>query len=355
MIKVDELLMDLIEKNRTPSVQYVLFNKDSVIHSFKGGFADIKNQRNIEKFTTYHIFSVTKTFTALAVLQLAEAKKLDIDDSVKQYLPHFPYAPDITIRQLLTHTAGIPNPNPLNWIHLSEEDQNFNRNAFFDRIFSKHNKTTSRPNEKFSYSNLGYVLLGQLIEKVSGMGYENYIRKYILQALNISPKELDFEIFGKNQHARGYQKQFSFLNLVLGFFIDKAIYMDKPEGSWKPFREYYVNGASYGGLIGNSTALIKYVQELLKPNCKLLSKDYKKLLFSENYTLNKKATGMCLSWFTGDLNGNKYFTHAGGGGGYYCELRLYPDLETGSVILFNRTGVKDERFLDKVDIYHLVK
>ena len=59
---------------------------------------------------------------------------------------------------------------------------------------------------------------------------------------------------------------------------------------------------------------------------------------------------MCLGWFAGDLNGNKYFAHAGGGGGYYCEIRIYPDLNKGSVIFFNRSGMSDERYLDKLDI-----
>ena len=57
---------------------------------------------------------------------------------------------------------------------------------------------------------------------------------------------------------------------------------------------------------------------------------------------------MCLAWFKGELNGETYYTHAGGGF-YYCEIRLYPDLEKGSVIMFNRSGMSDERFLDKVD------
>lgn len=56
---------------------------------------------------------------------------------------------------------------------------------------------------------------------------------------------------------------------------------------------------------------------------------------------------MCLSWFTGMLNGVKYYTHAGGG--YYCEIRLYPELQLGSEVFFNQTGVSDERFLDKLD------
>ena len=73
------------------------------------------------------------------------------------------------------------------------------------------------------------------------------------------------------------------------------------------------------------------------------------MLFTENLTNEKKPTGMCIAWFSGQLSGKKYFAHAGGGGGYYVEIRIYPDLGMGSLVFFNRTGMSDERFLDKVD------
>jgi len=75
-------------------------------------------------------------------------------------------------------------------------------------------------------------------------------------------------------------------------------------------------------------------------------------MFTENYTKMQKPTGMCLSWFTSKLSGESYFAHAGGGGGYYCEIRLYPDAGIGSVIMFNRSGMSDERYLDKLDKYY---
>jgi hypothetical protein len=62
---------------------------------------------------------------------------------------------------------------------------------------------------------------------------------------------------------------------------------------------------------------------------------------------------MCLAWFKGQLNSKTYFAHAGGGGGYYCEIRIYPDAGLGSVIMFNRTGMNDERVLDKIDKYFI--
>jgi hypothetical protein len=64
---------------------------------------------------------------------------------------------------------------------------------------------------------------------------------------------------------------------------------------------------------------------------------------------------MSLSWYTGILKGNKYFSHAGGGGGYYIELRVYPELGVGSVIMYNRSGMKDERILDKADAFFITE
>ncbi len=333
MSNVDNILKKQIEDNKTPSVQYVIFNKDSIIHEFRVGFADISNQKEITESTTYNAYSVTKTFTALAILQLAEQGKIDIRQSVKKYLPEFPYSSNITIQQLLSHSAGIPNPIPLSWVHLAEKHNSFDRNTFFNLIFAENNQTKSSPNQKYAYSNLGYVLLGQLIEEISGSTYESYVRKNILNPLGIKETEMDFTIINPDQHAKGYHKKYSLSNFILGFMIDKTKLVQGTEGKWNAFHAIYVNGASYGGLIGNANSFVKYIQELLRPNCKLLTDKYKKKLFVENITNRGKLTGMCL---------------------YYCEIRIYPEKGIGSVIMFNRTGMSDERFLDKLDKLFLI-
>src|SRR5437868_10330947 len=105
MNEVDAFLKKQIEDNHTPSVQYIFFDKDKVIYNFTYGWADIESQRNINENSTYNAYSVTKTFTALAVLQLAERKLLGIEESLKTYLPDFIYSSEITIRQLLMHSA----------------------------------------------------------------------------------------------------------------------------------------------------------------------------------------------------------------------------------------------------------
>jgi CubicO group peptidase (beta-lactamase class C family) len=347
---IDQLLTSQVKLHKTPSVEYLFFDDSTIIHRFQNGWADIANEIEADEKTTYHGFSVTKTFTALSIMRLVESKTIDIDDPVKKYLPDFPYSAGITTRQVLTHSSGIPNPIPLKWIHRVREPSTFNCNDFFNPIFIK-NKTKTAPNEKYVYSNLAYVLLGQLIEAVSGLKYETYVIENILRPLNIRTEELGFTISNFDRHAKGYIKTYSFTNAILGFMLDKGKYLDSNEKGWTSFHYNYVNGPSYGGLIGTANAFARYLQELLKPYPVIFTAESKKNLFTENHTNDGKATGVGLSWFKGALNGNPFYTHAGGGGGYYCELRIYPEASKGSVIMFNRTGFKDERFLDQVDRY----
>lgn len=349
MDNIDQSLNRLVQKGNTPSVQYLLFNGDQILHQYRAGFADVAKQRKTDEHTAYHAFSVTKTFTALAVLQLAEQGKLDLEKPAASYIENFPYSDKITVRHLLSHSAGIPNPNPLPWIHLYDEHQAFDSNAFFSRVFAKHSKVKSPPNEKFAYTNLGYVLLGQLIAQLSGKSFETYIHDHVLKPLELGPADIGFGISDSGIQAKGYHRKNSLMNWIIGFFIDKKKFRGPAEGIWQPFLPHHINGASYGGLVGTPMAFMKYAREILNEDCKLISSEFKQVLLTENYTVDKKPTGMSLSWFTGELDGNSYFAHAGGGGGFYCELRLYPEKGIGSVIMFNRSGMRDERILDKLD------
>lgn len=351
MENINAFLKQQVDQQQTPSVQYAFFDSDSIIYEFCYGLANIKTRKPVDASTNYHLYSITKTFTALAVLQLAERGKINLVDRVINYLPDFPYPNKITIEQVLSHTSGIPNPLPLRWVHLKEEHQGFDRDDFFKEIFRKNSRLKSEPGTQFRYSNLGYVLLGQLIEKVSGKLFETYMKESIFEHIGVKPGGLGFEI-NPSVHAEGYHKWWSMSNFILGFLIDKRKYMGEKEGAWKPFHHFYNNGIAYGGMIGSATGLIKYAQALLKNDPVLLNRHYKNILFTEKQ-VNQKATGMSLSWFTGQLKGNKYFTHAGGGGGYYTELRLYPDLNTGSIIMYNRSGMTDQRMLNKTDSFFI--
>lgn len=352
MHPITKLLEEQVRGGATPAVQYMFVSYDSVLFAHSAGMANLGSAVPAQRGTTYHGFSVTKTFTAVAVLQLVEQGFVDLDRAVLEYLPSFPYGPDITVRQLLNHTAGIPNPIPLSWIHLESEHAGFSRDDFFRGVLQRHPRIKEKGNVRFRYSNLGYVLLGQLIEQVSGMTYEGYVAQNVVGRLGIDPSELGFSIKGTNQ-AVGYQKRWSFGSLLLGFFIDKPKFMESPQGAWRPFRRYYVNGTPYGGLVGSVDGFARYAQALLSPGSPLLSEQSRRSMFQENILADGSPSGMGLSWFTGALDGHRYYAHAGGGGGYYLELRIYPELRRGSVVAFNRTGMRDERFLNRLDQYVL--
>ena len=236
MDKIEKILTLQLRNIKTPSVQYSFFDCNSIIKSFRMGFADIANQKRVNSETTYNAFSVTKTFTSFAVLQLFEKKLLDINKAVIQYLPEFFYGSEITIKQLLNHTAGIPNPIPLSWIHLKSEHSSFYRDDFFDPILKKNDRAKSKPNEKFVYSNLGYIILGKLIEKVTNSRFEEYIVENIIKELSLKPDDMSFTIGNIENHAKGYHKKMSFSNLLLGFFIDKSTYFERSEGKWSTFK-----------------------------------------------------------------------------------------------------------------------
>src|SRR5688572_13891114 len=101
MKNVDAILRHQVEANKTPSIVYSIFSSDDVLHEFVGGFSDILNNKFADSETAYHLFSVTKTFTALSILQLVETGEITLGHSVKKYLPEFPYSSEIKVSHLL--------------------------------------------------------------------------------------------------------------------------------------------------------------------------------------------------------------------------------------------------------------
>ena len=348
MHRVDERIAARVERGATPGMAYVHFDRTQVIHERYAGLADVATQRPVDVRTSFHGFSVTKTITALAVVQLTQAGQVDLNELVRTYLPAMPYHGDIRVRHLLTHTAGLPNPLPLSWIHAPEDDAHFDRDAFFAAIFAKHAKVRSAPGERFAHSNLGFVLLGQLIERITGLRYEEVIRRSVLGPTGITASDLGFTIPEGTAHATGYLRTPTWLSLFLPLIFDTRRNLGGRSGSWRSFKPFLLNGAPYGGTIGTASGYRKYLQALLADGI-LVHPTLRERLFTENRTNSGRRTGMAMGWFTGALNGKSYVAHAGGGGGYYAEIRLYPTLNRGSVVLLNRTGLRDERLLDQLD------
>jgi len=108
--------------SEVPGLQYIVVDAKGILFEFAGGFADIQNQKAMTLDTTLMAYSMTKTCTAIAILQLAEQGEIRLDDPMGRYLPSHLYGGHrITIRHLLTHTSGLRNPIPLRWVHLAEQ------------------------------------------------------------------------------------------------------------------------------------------------------------------------------------------------------------------------------------------
>jgi len=189
--------------SRVPGIQYMVVNTARILFEYVDGWADVQNRRRMTPETTLMAYSMTKTFTAVAILQLVEQGKLGLNDEIDCYL-HSPYGGHhISIRQLLDHTSGIPNPIPLLWVHLATEHLSFDEDAALAQVLRDNAKLRHEPGQKFSYSNIGYWLLGKIIEKITGKSYTDHVRAKVLRLLGLSEQEMDFVIPNPNRHANG--------------------------------------------------------------------------------------------------------------------------------------------------------
>ncbi|OZB96143.1 serine hydrolase [Paenibacillus sp. XY044] len=173
--------------------------KGEVLLSKGYGFSNMEhNVPNYSK-TKFRIGSMTKQFTAVAILHLFEVNNLNIHEGINKYLPDYPNGQSITVHHLLTHTSGISNLNYFHSMRLYITTE-----KLVERI--KELPLLSEPGEQFSYSNAGYILLAYILEKISGMSYEDYLRINLLEPLSMNSTGCDnFRTILKDR-ASGYSK-----------------------------------------------------------------------------------------------------------------------------------------------------
>ncbi|EMJ90780.1 serine hydrolase domain-containing protein [Leptospira alstonii] len=345
--KIKEYLRAEIKNNKFPAIQYVVVS-DSEIFQFNEGLSNVSENTQITNDTTMMIYSMTKTITAISILQLVEQGKLFLDDSAIQYIPEIPYGKEVTIRRLLSQTSGIPNPIPLRWVHLREEHTKFDEQSSLQSVLSEYPELEFKPGQKYRYSNISYWLLGRIVAKVSGLSFEDYVRKNVFQRLNLKEQEANFIIPDSSKHAKGYLPKWSIFDILKSFLVDKK-FIGPYEKGWLLINDHYMNGPSFGGMICSAYAFGLILQDLLKDHSKLLGANGKKLLFEQQRNLVNKPVEMTLGLHIGSQNKKEYYFKEGGGAGFHSEMRIYPKEKIGTVLIVNNGASNADSLMNTLD------
>lgn len=331
-----------------PGLQYVVVTPNEVLVDFAGGWADIATLRPMAGDTSMMAFSMTKTLTAAAIMQLVERGALSLDAKLDDHVPNTPYAGNgITIRQLLAHTAGIPNPIPLRWVHLAEQEASFDEGAALEAVMRDNPTLDAAPGERYGYSNIGYWLLGRVIENVTGTRYADHLRTAVLEPLGVSD-QMGVGIPDADRHASGYLARYSFTNLLKGLMTDSAFWGEY-EGDWLRIRDHHLNGPAFGGLVGSARGFSRFLQDQLSGASSLFSPETQRLFETPQETSAGEELRMTLGWHVGEAGGERYLFKEGGGGGFHAEMRIYPRLGVGSVVMVSSTDFDSTSFLNRLD------
>jgi CubicO group peptidase (beta-lactamase class C family) len=156
----------------------VIAKKDSVIYQHFFGYADVEKKIPNSAGSAFQLASLSKVFTAVAILQLKEAGKLKLDDAAVKYLPSFPFK-EITIRQLLSHTSGLGGFEIFESLHREDTTRIFTSEDIIPTLKKYNKPLLFLPGTNWNYSNTGFGLLALIVEKVSGMQFSVYLAKHI--------------------------------------------------------------------------------------------------------------------------------------------------------------------------------
>ena len=265
--KIDQFILNKMESTSIPSLTLAIYRDGDIIYSRGYGRKDLATGEPANPETLYGIGSITKSFVALAIMQLQEKGKLYINDDIDQYLGLNikPFGETIKIKHLMDHTSGIPSLGyAYAAIHNVIEDKSKDLpigscQDMVDYMADASDWVETKPGERWFYSNETYVLLGGIIEKVTGMTVTQYIRENIINPLNMEDTIYTREEF--NSHEDTAQP-----------------YKINKDGSRSPGDYLYGNAYSNGNIISNVLDLINYLKLYIADKPAIIDKDSLELM-----------------------------------------------------------------------------
>ena len=242
--EIDRLMRAFATRSNVPGIAYGIIVDGKLAHLGVAGLRETATNSPVDSVTVFRIASMTKSFTAVAILQLRDAGKLSLDHPAERYVPELAKlryatndAPKITIRDLLSHSAGFPEDNPWGDQQLSRTD------AELSRMIEQGIPFSTSPSTGYEYSNFGFAILGRVVANVSGMPYPRYIREKVLRPLGMTVTTLEARDVPAARLAHGYRRQD-------GAWLEEP---QLPDGSFGPM----------GGMLTSIADLSKWVGFML--------------------------------------------------------------------------------------------
>ncbi len=319
---IDRWLNFQVFINELPGLSIGIIKDDKLIFHQTYGYSNIKRKKRTDKNTSYRIASISKLFTAIAIMQLVEKKKIFLNDEASKYLPWLNSDKGfkkITIKDLLTHTAKVKRDGIFPyWINDKfpniEEIESSIKDNFAQKI----------PN-KWKYSNLGFALLGEVISQVSGEDYNKYVLQNIIEKLGMKNTHPDLNELALKDLAEGYS-------------------IKLPYSKRKTFINPKTNALSSAtGFVSNIEDLSKLAISLMKDS-KLLSNNSKKHILSKQIKINDSFSyGLgCEIWSEKDYD---IFGHDGGFAGFKTVLGISKKHNTSVILMANSIDFSPVQFL----------
>ena len=325
----------------SPALSIAIADSDGLRHASASGVADIRSGRPATPETSYLWFSLTKIVTATAAVRLADEGRLDLDEPISRYFPSVSAARASStprVGQLLNHTAGIANPLPLRWVRPAAASPRSSHD-FVARILEDRTVITHPVGATARYSNLGYLLLGEIISAASGQPFESYVRDAILEPCGMH--HTGFAHHPDREPATGYVKLPRALGPVVARLLPPDI-VGEQHGRHRAFRPFYVEGASYGGLVGDVIDASRIVSLHLGDGTfggqRLMSAPAARQM--RQITTTGRTYDLGQGWYRSPDHRSgvdSYVEHLGGGGGFFNVMRIYPDSGIGIVMMSNTT------------------
>jgi len=301
-------------KGQEPGGVVLITQKGKIIYKKAFGLANVELEVPMKEEMVFNIASITKQFTAVAILQLTEQGKLSLQDDITKYLPGYPAkGQKITVENLLTHTAGIPGSAPEAMSKLQARRDLVSLQEIITTF--KDRPLDFAPGTKWSYSNNGYMLLGAIIEKLSGSSYSAYLEKNIFKPAGMT------------------QTHFGDDYLIIKNRVASYVY-SRAESRFLNARNDKIELAySAGGIQSTAEDLFRWNEAL--NSHKLIKKESLEKAQTEYKLPNGNGTHYGYGWFIGNIQGIPIVEHGGNMGGFMSHAIYLPKEDIFVVVLYN--------------------